>query len=271
MKRVNWRVSNPIFWGVLSSSAVLCFWLILGFQPVCEKTVFLLERCSTKFAYLLAAPPNEVGDSLAGLAGTLAFIWIIVTVALQSLELREQRLVLEQQKEEMEDQKLATQEMASSLREQASYLKDEAKLREELRFREELDQRLLEIRSELSDFVRGAYYLYKDKDGKHKEQYIFFERNEEPSIESDAQLAVICSIVRDGGKGFLQVDPVIKAACRTRLFPLTEGLVQGLEKVLKLRPVLSPADNIRLRAEHVTEAYFVLKEMKKNFVIEGVR
>ena len=45
----------------------------------------------TKWEYLLDATPNEIGDTLAGLAGSLAFVWLVVTVLLQAKELREQR------------------------------------------------------------------------------------------------------------------------------------------------------------------------------------
>jgi hypothetical protein len=41
-------------------------------------------------AFLLS-PPNEIGDTFAGLAGVLAFLWIIITVWLQSEELSAQR------------------------------------------------------------------------------------------------------------------------------------------------------------------------------------
>lgn len=40
---------------------------------------------------LLSEPLNVIGDSLAGFAGLLAFLWLIVTVLLQNAELRLQR------------------------------------------------------------------------------------------------------------------------------------------------------------------------------------
>jgi len=45
----------------------------------------------SKWAYLIQASPNEIGDTLAGFAGSLAFVWLVVTVWLQATELREQR------------------------------------------------------------------------------------------------------------------------------------------------------------------------------------
>jgi hypothetical protein len=49
---------------------------------------------------LLFSPSNEIGDTFAGVAGVLAFLWIIVTVWLQSEELAEQRKELKRQADE---------------------------------------------------------------------------------------------------------------------------------------------------------------------------
>lgn len=54
-------------------------------------------------------PMNEIGDSLAGFAGVLAFLWIIVTVLLQNRDLKLQY-------EEIKDMKQASQSQARSLR-----------------------------------------------------------------------------------------------------------------------------------------------------------
>lgn len=47
--------------------------------------------CLSGMAALKTLTPNEIGDTLAGLAGSLAFIWLIVTVWIQSAELAAQR------------------------------------------------------------------------------------------------------------------------------------------------------------------------------------
>lgn len=88
--------SHPVFWGILATLTVLAFALWIGSQVDCSSE----GNCQTKFSIFLAARPNEVGDTLAGFAGALAFVWIIVTVWLQSQELSEQRRVLSEQKDE---------------------------------------------------------------------------------------------------------------------------------------------------------------------------
>lgn len=52
---------------------------------------------------------NEIGDSLAGFAGSIAFLWIVVTVLLQSAELRLQR-------NEVAGLKIASEDQAESLK-----------------------------------------------------------------------------------------------------------------------------------------------------------
>lgn len=58
---------------------------------------------------LLSLNLNEIGDSLAGFAGTLAFLWIIVTVLLQNKDLKLQYA-------EIKDMKIASESQARSLR-----------------------------------------------------------------------------------------------------------------------------------------------------------
>ncbi len=80
----------------------------------------LFGKCVSKWAALLASPPNEIGDALAGFAGTIAFVWLIVTVWLQATELREQRKVMSLQGDEMREQSKATQEMAKLMASQSA-------------------------------------------------------------------------------------------------------------------------------------------------------
>jgi hypothetical protein len=56
---------------------------------------------------LLSLSLNEIGDSFAGFAGCLAFLWLIVTVLLQNTELRLQRKEVSGLKGATEDQALS--------------------------------------------------------------------------------------------------------------------------------------------------------------------
>lgn len=72
---------------LLTATVVTAFYIAHWHGEVCE----FQNVCVTKWDYLKASPPNEIGDTLAGFAGALAFIWLVATVLLQAHELKEQR------------------------------------------------------------------------------------------------------------------------------------------------------------------------------------
>jgi hypothetical protein len=82
------------------------------------------DGCRSKLDDFLRLKPSEMGDTLAGLFSALAFIWIIVTVFMQSRELREQR-------KEFREQRLATQHMARAMAAQAKIFEAEQRQRVE--------------------------------------------------------------------------------------------------------------------------------------------
>ena len=104
-----WRLNNPILWGAIITIGLVSFYVIVGFQVDCAG-----DLCKSKFGWFMASAPNEMGDTLAGIAGVLAFLWIIVTVSLQSQELAAQREELVLTRREMEEQRRATQEIANA-------------------------------------------------------------------------------------------------------------------------------------------------------------
>ncbi|MGI9367570.1 MAG: hypothetical protein ACR2O2_01920, partial [Ruegeria sp.] len=62
----------------------------------------------------LFSPSNEIGDTLAGVAGVLAFLWIIITIWLQSQELAAHRKELKLARQAQEKQ-LETMEKQANI------------------------------------------------------------------------------------------------------------------------------------------------------------
>lgn len=89
---------------------------LLGNLEYCDPQA--APDCTTKFQAFLNGPPNEIGDTLAGLAGALAFLWIIITVLLQGKELSAQREELELTRCEYEKNRIATEKMAKTAEQQ---------------------------------------------------------------------------------------------------------------------------------------------------------
>ena len=158
-----WRMTNPIMWSALASLGFLLLILFFAFAPTCNNELFKHGVCPAKWAHIYVAKPNEVGDTLAGLAGVFAFIWLIGTVLLQATELREQR-------KEFREQRRATQAMANSMAAQAKLIEDERLERKQRRAGQLLNQRLiglanlfidtppLRIQAKLSDKANDKEY-----------------------------------------------------------------------------------------------------------------
>ena len=78
--------------------------------PTYMTVLIVLVFIATSFAKnIFVMPMNEIGDSLAGFAGVLAFLWIIVTVLLQNRDLKLQY-------EEIKGMKQASESQARSLK-----------------------------------------------------------------------------------------------------------------------------------------------------------
>ncbi|MDO6521957.1 hypothetical protein Q4578_10175 [Shimia thalassica] len=131
--------------GVWSTVAVLMVvFLVSGFEH-CS----LPDNCSNKVVGLLKAPANEVGDALAGIAGALAFLWIIVTVMMQSKELASQR-------EELRLTRRESKKMAAALEAQAEIFRDEQRQRKEDRLRAFIDEQLKLVVDKMHFYRKSA-------------------------------------------------------------------------------------------------------------------
>jgi hypothetical protein len=126
--------------------------LLFAAMALQERCVFLpsnLLECRANYNWFLDSPPNEIGDTLAGFAGSLAFIWIVITVWLQSSELSEQREVLIAQKEEFKAMVAAQNAQVEALRAQAAVFEDEKRHRSE----KEVGDLFASLLNDLADFM----------------------------------------------------------------------------------------------------------------------
>jgi len=102
-RRPLWRLSNPFFWGWLLSAVPIAIAFYVLSATDCVPIPSGSELCRAAWQDLLAAPPNEIGDALAGFSGSLAFIWLFVAVWMQSQELQDQRMQIAQQTAEFKE------------------------------------------------------------------------------------------------------------------------------------------------------------------------
>lgn len=136
--------------GVVMSSLVLALIFGLAFGTVKVAG----QPDVPRWQAFWSASPNEIGDTIAGVSGTLAFLWIIVTVMIQGSELRLQRRELAMTRRELKAQREASEKMAVAqdaqvkvLEAQAAIFLDEKVQRDESRAKETLDGLLIDLRS----------------------------------------------------------------------------------------------------------------------------
>lgn len=265
-----WRVNNPIMWACLVTAGFIGLIIWFGLAETCNADLFPKGDCPPKWRHLQVAPPNEVGDTLAGLAGVLAFIWLIATVLLQSVELGEQRRVLALQREEMEEQRKATQDMARSMSAQAKIFEGEQEQRmqdrAELLFNEHLRSLILMIRESGSHglvwhFSNGPF----DENCDHHERIYSHSLSskidgtgliEEVVFEFRAKLKDMGEDLDDGLSQFLfNCIPQ-----RTDVIPKIE---LEIEKILSMRAELSKSQKRRLDRMKFDEIKSYLNELNR--------
>ncbi len=77
-----------------------------------------VRKAGTFWTKLLSSPPNEIGDTLAGVFGSLAFAAAAVAVAMQSFELKAQRDELKQTRDVLREQRQEASTQNKSVKEQ---------------------------------------------------------------------------------------------------------------------------------------------------------
>lgn len=142
--RRNW----PWIVGTFLTLLIGCFAYVSAWLPACYETSAAVINCPTKWFYLKQSTPNELGDTLAGFAGALAFIWIIVTVAMQAMELSEQR-------KEFKKMADAQTKQVDLLIQQGEIFAEEQRQRKEL----ETAELFLEICEDVFEFCRSLGYV----------------------------------------------------------------------------------------------------------------
>ncbi|WP_170448687.1 hypothetical protein [Ruegeria arenilitoris] len=169
-------VDGLIKFGLATTAIFLVVVIGFALDGTC-KVIDGEKMCEMRFLVLMDAPANEIGDTLAGLAGGLAFLWLVVTVLLQGKELAAQRKELELTRLEMMGQREAAQNLALAAAEQADLARQQNTALLEERASATFDRLLLEIRKMLlSDAWEGVDWLVRlDEYEGAETKYIYFD------------------------------------------------------------------------------------------------
>lgn len=224
-------------------------------------------ECRTNLRWFLDAPPNEIGDTIAGVFATLAFVWIVVTVFLQSAELAEQRKELELTRIELQLAREAQEAQLKVMQKQADIFEDEKAYRESESAKRVLDQLLSSV------VIRAGIEKELNRAGNFSLK---------PRHELDLEIASPLAKVKTGDDDFvvrsfldslhsfysriLDLRGDIDASVVTKKSNhrgFYSDILTDLSAILELRQRLSEDQNVRLRtmrvdASHATLA-FILK------------
>ncbi len=150
-ENVRWLTPTKV--GFALTALVLAGFAFMAWRKNCILLASDVLECRTNWAWFLSSPPNELGDTLAGFAGALAFVWIIITVWIQGHELREQRKELELTRSELKLAREAQEKQLEVMQMQADIFEDEKIARNEDRARRELDESLNRIGTQIFDLT----------------------------------------------------------------------------------------------------------------------
>lgn len=257
-----WLVPNG--WGPVDAGWFLTILILFGVEFLAFQSGCATETCDkNKLAMFLESDPNEIGDTLAGLFSALAFVWIIVTVFLQSHELREQR-------KEFQAQRKATEDMARAMAAQAKVFEDEQKRRDEARAKDLLDEKLQAVWNKISTYPLNEVSWAADENYyTDVEEVVDIPLFQAPNddyfdeLESGIPLAeqerIIRLLARSLEEAFSELGSIEGVGCLghkpDKPYEL-QSLIRELEKIQELSPRLDEAQ--RQRCENL-----MLKEIRK--------
>ena len=197
-KRFIWDA--PFSIGVALTIIVLTLFIYaLIFLPV--DTVD--SQDTSKWLYLKKATPNEIGDTLSGFAGSLAFIWLVVTVLLQARELREQRKEFHK--------------MSSAMEEQTLVFRLELKREEEQYATSQADELLRHVKSEIEKYWFDKFIIPTNLNASLliEPKYQLDEADRTKAIDGTLSLSVILIAFHDAILTEMELSPHIDSVFLT--------------------------------------------------------
>lgn len=189
---IGW-LRNPITWGIFLTFLLGCLVVYLGFM--------LGTDGKPRYVEFLNGQPNTIGDTLAGIFAPLAFIWIVVTVFLQSHELREQRKELSFSREELKLAREAQEAQLQVMQKQADIFADEKRRRDQAVAHHYVESLLTFLADILSDrnFQASKISIYKYVENEKVLRNIYFDWGQNIPEPTNARLR---EIARRIGKRF---------------------------------------------------------------------
>ena len=236
---------HPVTWGVVFTGLTVLIAIFLAFSESCQG-----QTCNVRWELFLNSRPNEIGDTLAGFAGALAFVWIIVTVLLQGQELAAQREELKLTRQEFAKMADSQRKQVELLVKQGEIFQEEQQQRAQLESGKYFNELLLTLRK----FVTSNSIDWRYFDSNANQKRSISISNSFPAVYSESDISIvmdtaIASLIKISnlpkGINITEVHPPEY----DEIYPLLETLSE-LEKVFNS---LSRADKERYRNIKILE------------------
>ncbi len=258
-------------WRNLDLTVKFAIWVTISFLVV----IFLFSFASgcaqdanctgSKYAYFWSARPNEIGDTLAGVSGSLAFFWLIVTVVLQGKQLSAQRRELALTRREFEKMSDAQEKQVEIMDVQKDIFLKEQKQREELEARAEFQNLLDQLDEELAlgtlrSFGWKYYIIETDENTRFDDIYPFYHSNMK-ELKARAKLELVSGKLAEAEKKLLFEGALVEPRHRpSKSGPILE-LFQIVKKMVELESGLSAADQSKLRLWRIIDIYNFMQSL----------
>jgi hypothetical protein len=244
-KKSAFNVSLPVAIATIVNIFFVAFVTVLAFQEIQVEGGF-----RPRWEVFLEARPNEVGDTLAGIFGSMTLIWVVASVFQQSIELRAQRIEFEQI---AESQSYQVDVMQTQLK---VYL-DEQRRREEMRGYAELMQLVSRFIDDYNIARSALAWRWTDKNNNWISSGVFPEiHNNSDKNKRDENIAQfriasrafqekLGDVLRNSSGGDLVDRP---------LMPKIMGqLIRELRQISAIEPILSSASRERVERMEIKE------------------
>lgn len=227
------------------------------------------RKSGTFLEKLQTSPPNEIGDTLAGVFGTLAFVAASIAIVMQSFELRAQRVELELTREQFEKMAISQSDQVKILEAQGRIFENEQRQRDEGRAQDLLEEKLRSLVFEISESGgRGLVWKFSndviDDDFGSNGQIFSYTIGEQEDEHLGLDEAII-SIRRRLPARYQSMWDLLHQSVDTRL-PVRSTripeLISKIQNILAMKDSLSPPQQERLERMRLFELAQGLKEIE---------
>ncbi len=252
----------PIKIGIALTLALLCLIFYLGSIYRCVLLQSGILECRYNVEWLLDSSPNEIGDAIAGVFATLAFVWIVVTVFLQSAELSEQRAELALTREELRLAREAQEKQLEVMNIQARIFEDEKRQRHENRAKEQLDLILPWLAPRIAEFSNRAKLTYVGHDTDLRISPVFSMGNWVSKNITADDLPYLAS---EAEKFFKRLPPELIVGNQDEVeafLTLSKQVKEDISLALDLREELSEAERFRVSISGIEQIEDMIIEVE---------